>query len=186
MDTRLMYSFKSSIHNSEVQPVTSQWGGANACPERGIAICCGILRRARVILMGDLRSQCWEIEVPYSPLWNASLCWWLWPLLSVPSCYFKCDFLDLRVNPEALLKISQLHFFKGCITGLFFFFFIMLLLRWIVAGFSIALNYFYAFLYSLRIIFPWKYQRECGLVFKNSMSTVPGSIFAIMTSGTSH
>ena len=104
--------------------------------------------------MGDLEEPVLRTEVPYCAPVKCIFVLVALAIIVSASCYFKCDFLRLRVNPVALLKISKLHFFKGCITGHFFFFSSCFLLRWIVAGFSIALNYFYAFLYSLRIIFP--------------------------------
>lgn len=134
---------------------------------RGLLYVVGFWEEQESFWMGDLEEPVLRTEVPYSPPVKCIFVLVALAIVVSASCYFKCDFLRLRVNPEALLKISQLHFFKGCITGHFFFFSSCFLLRWIVAGFSIALNYFYAFLYSLRIIFPWKYQRECGLVFKN-------------------
>ena len=94
--------------------------------------------------MGDLEEPVLRTEVPYSPPVKCIFVLVALAIVVSASCYFKCDFLRLRVNPEALLKISQLHFFKGCITG-HFFFFIMLLTQMDCGWFLHSLELFLCF-----------------------------------------
>ena len=109
-------------------------------------MCCGILRRARVILDvggGGLEEPVLKTEVPYCAPVKCIFVLVALAIVLSACCYLKCGFLRLRVNPEALLKISQLHFFKGCITRHFFS--SCFLLRWIVAGFLHSLELFLCF-----------------------------------------
>ena len=95
--------------------------------------------------MGDLEEPVLRTEVPYCAPVKCIFVLVALAIIVSASCYFKCDFLRLRVNPVALLKISKLHFFKGCITGHFFFFFIVLLTQMDCGWFLHSLELFLCF-----------------------------------------
>ena len=137
---------------SKVQHTIQRWGQWQASEVermtalRGMLCVVGFWEEQESFWMwggGGLEEPVLKTEVPYCAPVKCIFVLVALAIVLSACCYLKCGFLRLRVNPEALLKISQLHFFKGCITRHFFS--SCFLLRWIVAGFLHSLELFLCF-----------------------------------------